>query len=279
VIRRNLRSDDGFSVIELVIAMVVIGILAGIVVPIALSQRANAIETSERSDVLKISISVENAITNWNGAPSAEVAITGSNGTWQALLAGDTAPQFTGNISDSGTSISGTIWSDGSYCVAATNGGGPRIIFRSDAQRVFKDQDCPTEALGGTGTIPTGIAATLPDLVTGLDASNPTDNEVLVSWDPVDGATGYTVKVSGMAAVNASSTTATIMGVAPGTATVAVYAKNANGAGAGATTTVSVTGTANASVLAQLQALQNQVSTLQDDLSALSARVTALENK
>lgn len=48
------RDDEGFSLVELLVVIIVIGILAAIAVPMFMSQRAKAADTAAKSDVTNI---------------------------------------------------------------------------------------------------------------------------------------------------------------------------------------------------------------------------------
>ncbi len=220
----------------------IIGVIASIAIPTALNQRTQAIEAGMEADLLSTSVSVDLLLTTWRGVPPAETVITTSGTTWTATPA-SLSSVATGEISDS-SNLTGTIWSDGSYCLSITNTAtNSTLIYRSDTRDVVPGT-CPSAAIGGVGTLPDTITLNLPAMPGGLTTGSSVDNQIDVSWDAVTGATSYTVSVAGVSTqeLDASTTSAIFTGIPPGTYTIVVYAQNSNGAGPGAYDSVAVSG-------------------------------------
>lgn len=233
--------QSGFTLAEMLVVIVIIGIIGAIAIPSALNQRTQAIEAGMEADLLATSASVDVILSTWRGVPPAETAITTSGTTWSATPDG-LATVASGEISDS-SSMTGTIWTDGSYCLAISNTStGSTLIYRSDTRDVVPGT-CPLTAIGGVGTLPDTITLSLPAMPGGLTATSSVDNQIDVSWDSVSGATSYTVSVAGISTQEVTVTNATFTGITPGTYTVVVYAQNDNGAGPGAYASVAVSGT------------------------------------
>ena len=70
--------DDGFSLIELLIVIIVIGILAGIAIPIFLNQRQKGYEAQARADLRNIATAEETYVSD---QPGNYVACDPSNGS------------------------------------------------------------------------------------------------------------------------------------------------------------------------------------------------------
>jgi prepilin-type N-terminal cleavage/methylation domain-containing protein len=236
------RNDSGFSIAELLMALTIMAILAAIVIPTALGQKSQAVDTTMRTDLMTSSVQMETLLTGWRGVPPAVTSITTSSTTWTPTPSGQSAVA-TGKVT-SGNTLTGTIWTDGSYCLQSDNSQYSLTLnFRSDTQAITSGT-CPATALGGASSLPGSTAANLPGVAGSITATSPSNNTVTVTWGSVTGATSYTVVLSGISSREVSSgTTTTFTGVNPGLVTAIVYARNSNGAGPGVSTTVSVSGT------------------------------------
>lgn len=241
---KNYRRTAGFTLIEVIVAVAIMGVLAGIAIPIALSFRSNAPEAAEQADVRSVATALDRALTSWKGMPPAQVTIASSNGTWTATPLGQSIA-VSGKLS-TGTSVTGTLWTDGSYCVAASNTSTSNTYsYRSDKRALEQNVACPTVALGGNGSTPNTSVKTLPSAPSGLTLTSPAANQVTATWTAASAASSYVVQVSGANGTSTTSTSATLTNIPAGTATVTVYAKNDNGTGPGVSGTVAVTSAAN----------------------------------
>lgn len=64
------RRDRGFTLIELLVVIVIIGILAGIAIPIFLHQREKAFDASAKSDAHSLAIQMESFYTDAENYPT-----------------------------------------------------------------------------------------------------------------------------------------------------------------------------------------------------------------
>jgi type IV pilus assembly protein PilA len=110
------RGDAGFTLVELLIVMVVVGILAAIAVPALVMQRRKAYEASAKSDVRAITREVFAQFVDDQGP----LTVTGSAGTWTMRRNGVTVA--TGALSEHNVvSPTSEITAAGDFCLSVRN--------------------------------------------------------------------------------------------------------------------------------------------------------------
>jgi prepilin-type N-terminal cleavage/methylation domain-containing protein len=118
-VRRSIgTSDDGFTLVELLLIIVIVGILAAIAIPVLLSQRNKATEASMKSDLRTVANQMETYFVDHHVYP----AVPASQGS--VLIDGKPVRLSGRNSAEVTPAVVGGL---PSFCVAVTNpdvGGG-----------------------------------------------------------------------------------------------------------------------------------------------------------
>jgi prepilin-type N-terminal cleavage/methylation domain-containing protein len=117
------RDEGGFSLVELLVVIVVIGILAGIALPIFLNQRTKSYEAGLKSDLRTVANEVATQNTTNEDYRKTTWKTAGTNAVAGAAISG--SGQIVGDSTSVGLSPGNTItWigaTQSSFCVKASN--------------------------------------------------------------------------------------------------------------------------------------------------------------
>ena len=132
-LNRRKKGEKGFTLVELLVVVIIIGILAAVAVPIYLNQRKSAWKSSVESDVKNASLALETYSTQHNGSFS---GITGTT-----FKAGKNNPSQLGDQDI-------TVSADNEITVTIDTDGNGYTITGINTN--IKDQTCTYKSSDGT---------------------------------------------------------------------------------------------------------------------------------
>jgi type IV pilus assembly protein PilA len=122
-VRRDLAfasRDGGFSLIELLVVIIIVGILAGIAIPVFLGQRAKAHDTSTKADVSNLGKEIATLFVDGSGASTIDFTV--QPGKAVITAAGqDTVVNLTNGTAKPTSGASSNLSDSKNWCVSLTD--------------------------------------------------------------------------------------------------------------------------------------------------------------
>ena len=130
--------EEGFTLIELLVVMIIIGILAAIAIPVFLSQKDKAKDTSAKSDVGVIGKDVASFYVDGTGA----LTVAGGPGGNFTITSGTTVVD-SGKLSADNSVISSKVVDDSNWCVSVKNSAANTTEWRYSNSGGLEKGTCP----------------------------------------------------------------------------------------------------------------------------------------
>ncbi|WP_254630626.1 type II secretion system protein [Cellulomonas sp. GbtcB1] len=136
------EKDKGFTLVELLVVMIIIGILAAIAIPVFMNQRKKAVDTAARSDVSTIGKEIATYYVDAT-TPLTEVTVNGT--TKNYVVAGNDIGRVSNGVGSPSLTPGSTTdvnTAAQNWCVQVTVTGGTKTNVSYSAKNGLQDTAC-----------------------------------------------------------------------------------------------------------------------------------------